>query len=167
VLRRGGRTAAALSSSSSEFEPVVDSEDDDEDEDAEEVVVSESESVSLMSLALSALLDAEPPPPARRCCSKTPRPRFICMIRSSVSSICSMSMLCGSCWSSSSFDCSICGRNCWMRASSSVGGSVANVLRSPKSNVSCGGGSLVGPAPSNLSRIFSVGPDFFFQVQKL
>ena len=101
----------------------------------------------------------------------------ICITRSSVSSMCSMSMLCGSLCSSSSFDCSICGRNCWTRASTitkecqnieqivgrkvadvrSVGGSTPNVLRSPKSNDR---GSLVvseGASPFNLSRIFSVG----------
>ena len=44
----------------------------------------------------------------------------ICITRSSVSSMCSMSMFRGSLRRSSWFDCSICGRNCWTRASTTV-----------------------------------------------
>jgi hypothetical protein len=74
LLLRGGRR----SSSSSESEPVVvDEEDGDDDDDDDEVAVSESsesESVlPLVSLPPPSVLDAEP---ARRRCSKTPRPRF-------------------------------------------------------------------------------------------
>jgi len=103
ISRRDSRGwPAAFSSSSSESE--------EEEEDADE---SESESESLFVVSLP--LDAESL--LARPCSKTPRPRFICITRSSVSSMCSMSMVRGSLCSSSAFDCSIWGRKCWTRAS--------------------------------------------------
>jgi len=86
-------------------------------------------------------------------CSKTPSPKFISTTCSSLSSICSISILRGSLSNNSTLDRSIWGRNSRTLASNSAGGSVANVLRTPKSKERFGDCSVDDPSPFNLSRI--------------
>jgi len=86
-------------------------------------------------------------------CSNTPRPKSISMMRSSASSMCSISMLRGSLCKSSALDRSISGRNCCTLASNSVGGSTEFVLRIPKSKDRSGDSPAEALSPFNLPRI--------------
>jgi len=153
--RDEGPSLFASSSGSEDDEDVeVESEADRADEESESLVTrptfpdkgnSETEDE----------LEVEYLPVAGRC-SKTPSAKFISTTCWSVPSMCSMSMLRGSLCSNSTLDRSIWGRNSRTLASSSAGGSMANVLRAPESKESkarSGDCSVEELSSFNLSRI--------------